>query len=396
MATFGPLTFAHPSKHATGTEEYDFNQNEEVVCLFCSKQFTLPAGRSLFNSHLFECHHFMISDIQTIVSVKMYCDYWKSRFVSDAPDRVCSKMLSDAKIDGEKVACLVLGDFIPEDRRIREEIKNKRLVWALEQQARERDDKEFCRGCLLCRLKFQGTRSDYLNHLSVMHNMHIGRPENLVFIDNFRKMFVEMFLHCLYCNKLFKDRTVLKEHMRKKQHKKINPEHGEFDKFYIINYMEIGKNWQDLQNEMDEDPPAEENGDALSDKDWSDWEGEEDPVVCLFCDASGDFESCINHMLQVHSFNYSELCVKNKLNFYQQVKLVNYIRRQIHMGRCPVCNESHEQLVLHMAFAGHFILPDKQLWEQPEYFFPTYENDSFLCHLDDLQDDLSEIELAEQ
>lgn len=29
----------------------------------------------------------------------------------------------------------------------------------------------------------------------------------------------------------------MKEHMRKKQHKSINPNNKEFDKFYIINYL---------------------------------------------------------------------------------------------------------------------------------------------------------------
>jgi hypothetical protein len=56
-------------------------------------------------------------------------------------------------------------------------------AWALAQQAKEREDKSFSRGCLLCRLQFKGCRADYLHHLSVLHNMQLGRPENLVFID---------------------------------------------------------------------------------------------------------------------------------------------------------------------------------------------------------------------
>jgi hypothetical protein len=54
-------------------------------------------------------------------------------------------------------------------------------------------------------------------------------------------------LHCLFCNKVFKNQIVLKEHMRKKQHKKINPKDTEFDKFYVINYLEMGKNWTQVQ-----------------------------------------------------------------------------------------------------------------------------------------------------
>ena len=71
MAAFGPLTFAHPSKHSSETDEHDFNKEEEVLCLFCTNQFMLPTARSFFLRHLFECHHFVISDIQNIASVKL-------------------------------------------------------------------------------------------------------------------------------------------------------------------------------------------------------------------------------------------------------------------------------------------------------------------------------------
>ena len=42
---------------------------------------------------------------------------------------------------------------------------------------------------------------------------------------------------CLFCEKSFKDKASLREHMRKKQHRKINPKNKEYDRFYIINYM---------------------------------------------------------------------------------------------------------------------------------------------------------------
>lgn len=54
-------------------------------------------------------------------------------------------------------------------------------------------------------------------------------------------------LICIYCEKTFKDRTVLKEHMRKKFHKCINPNNKAYDKFYIINYLEPGRTWKQRQ-----------------------------------------------------------------------------------------------------------------------------------------------------
>ncbi len=58
-------------------------------------------------------------------------------------------------------------------------------------------------------------------------------------------------LQCLYCERTFRDRSILKEHMRKKQHKKINPKNTLYDKYYVINYLEFGKTWEDVQSEDD-------------------------------------------------------------------------------------------------------------------------------------------------
>lgn len=42
---------------------------------------------------------------------------------------------------------------------------------------------------------------------------------------------------CLYCEKVFKSPAVLKVHMRKKRHYKINPKNKDYDRFYLINYL---------------------------------------------------------------------------------------------------------------------------------------------------------------
>ena len=60
-------------------------------------------------------------------------------------------------------------------------------------------------------------------------------------------------LQCLYCERLFRDRPTLKEHMRKKQHKKINPRNKLYDRFYVINYLELGKTWEEIESEDDRD-----------------------------------------------------------------------------------------------------------------------------------------------
>ncbi|PNF33430.1 hypothetical protein B7P43_G03360 [Cryptotermes secundus] len=214
-------------------------------------------------------------------------------------------------------------------------------------------------------------------------------------------------LHCLFCNKLFKNQTVLKEHMRKKQHKKINPKDTEFDKFYIINYLEMGKNWRQVKNEPDDDDDDDELSNAensdrrVSVGNWSDWEEDEDkvenPVVCLFCERSSSFDEIQSHMNNAHGFDFTRISVD--MDFYHQVKLVNYVRRQVYMGHCPYCDKilpNRRELLEHMSMESHFIVPQMQLWDQPEYFFPTYENDSFLCHLNDHQDDMAELHLSKK
>ena len=49
----------------------------------------------------------------------------------------------------------------------------------------------------------------------------------------------------------------MKEHMRKKGHKKINPRNVSYDKYYIVNYLEFGRSWKekDLDDAIDEEMP---------------------------------------------------------------------------------------------------------------------------------------------
>ena len=99
---------------------------------------------------------------------------------------------------------------------------------------------------------------DYFNHMAFSHNFSVGQPYNLVFIKDLLDT-IEAKLEstlCIYCEKTFKSREVLKEHMRKKGHKKINPRNKLYDRFYIVNYLEFGKNWETVSKEPDfEDQP---------------------------------------------------------------------------------------------------------------------------------------------
>lgn len=57
--------------------------------------------------------------------------------------------------------------------------------WVLSEQTKERTDTNFKRGCIFCRMEFSGLRIAYVKHLAHKHNLYLGKPDNLVFIDEF-------------------------------------------------------------------------------------------------------------------------------------------------------------------------------------------------------------------
>ena len=120
-------------------------------------------------------------------------------------------------------------------------------------QEEERNDTTFSRGCLFCRQVFTKHRLLF-DHMAFDHNFSVGQPDNLVYVRKFLDLIEEKLeaLLCLHCEKVFKSRDVLKEHMRKKQHKQLNPRNTVWDQFYLVNYLEFGRNWEDAAREEEE------------------------------------------------------------------------------------------------------------------------------------------------
>uniref|UniRef100_A0A1B6FTR1 C2H2-type domain-containing protein n=1 Tax=Cuerna arida TaxID=1464854 RepID=A0A1B6FTR1_9HEMI len=357
-----------------------------TTCCLCERKFNLELQQDEFLQHIFDIHRLVIADVPLIASLEKYNSYWRVRLKEKSLKEFCSTVLVDVEKDNEILKnqeYFLLSDVLPEDRQLRKGLQQQRLEWALEQQKSEREDRNFSRGCLFCLAHITGTRAQYLDHLAEQHNLQLGHPHNLVFVDQLIDKLQEKItnLQCLYCEKVFKDRVVLKEHMRKKLwHKRINPENKEYDRFYIVNYLEPGKTWKEQQG------PEKETVTCDEDTDWSDWTEETgDSIVCLLCPhSSTNWEDITSHLVNEHNFNYEDLTAD--LDFYQQVKLVNYIRRQVYKKSCMICDEkcdTNDDLLAHMKTAGHFTLPHCMMWDQPEYYFPTYENDLFLCQIED-------------
>lgn len=385
---FGPLEFPYESKQSISNEVVNVlpNTGEIVICILCDKEYKCPNEKDSLLGHIFEEHKIVIADVHLISNLPKYIEYWKQRFAEAPITEFCTTILADIKKDGVPLKgneYYLLSDVHEEDKKVRERLQNELLESALAQQKIEREDSSYSRGCLFCRQVIEPTRSEYIKHLSTHHNLQLGKPDNLVYIDKLIEMIEAKMenLQCIYCEKFFKDRNVLKEHMRKKLHKRINPDNEVYDQFYIINYKGPDKVWKSERKRKDsaEDEPC----------DWSDWqETLTVSIVCLICEETfPSWESVVSHMKNEHNFDYESNTAD--MDFYEQVKLVNYIRRQLYKNLCVNCGvqlTSRKEVLEHMVSENHLYLPPKDLWNQPEYYFPTYENDAFLCQIDDVRD----------
>jgi hypothetical protein len=134
-------------------------------------------------------------------------------------------------------------DTNPVDKQLRLELQRRKLNEVLDIQERERQiDSLVPRQCIFCRFQADN-RHTLFKHFFNDHSFNIGLPDNLVEVDEFLDAMRAKLerLQCLYCERTFKTSAVLRSHMRKKKHFKINPRNQSYDRFYVINYLEPGK-----------------------------------------------------------------------------------------------------------------------------------------------------------
>ncbi|KAG7454719.1 hypothetical protein MATL_G00262740 [Megalops atlanticus] len=378
-----PLSFPERPCHRLSPEP-----DVAVPCVLCGETTPLSEKEALLR-HLVLQHKLVIADVKLIADFPRYVLYWKKRFTEQPITDFCSVIKTNSEGPVEKQEhYFLLCDALPEDRVLREQLQQRRLEEILEQQQQERDDHSFQRTCLFCSEEFSGNRSLLLNHMAKEHSFNVGLPDNIVYCTEFLNTLQAKLdnLQCLYCEKTFRDKTTLKDHMRKKQHRRINAKNHEYDRFYVINYLELGKTWEEVQSEDDREMGEDQ------DDDWSDWQAHPVRAVCLFCEHQSEtMDKIYAHMQETHGFDFHKLKAELDLRFYQQVKLVNYIRREIHQGRCYGCQVkfgSKAEVLAHLTESAHvMVLPEKSDWDQPQYYFPTYENDALLCALSDSESD---------
>ncbi|KAH8234109.1 hypothetical protein KR038_001764 [Drosophila bunnanda] len=388
--------------------------NTAIKCLKCDKVYIFPADKDDCLAHLYLEHRLVIADVEEIALLEDYLQYWAKEFQTHEFEQYCTTMFLDQLPDGKyskNEKYYLLCDILPQDYELRRRLKEQRLSKALERHQFELTDRNFSKECLFCRTVIKGLRADYLDHLFDKHFLLVGKPEKLVYVDELLDHLEENLnqLICLYCEKIFKDRPTLKEHMRKKGHKRINPNRREYDKYFLINYnrgpaaptprkQHHQKRRQasaSVSTSVDLDTGsvdfdkhfARPDSDGEHDSDWSDWAGDGEPsaIKCLFCSHMGEnFSDLKEHMNETHQLDFDR--ATSSLNFYQRVKVVNYLRRQICMLRCVICDlhfDDQKLLAEHMVQESHCGIGNKASWDKPEFFFPYMENDGLLCVLDD-------------
>lgn len=398
-----PLSFpedSDPSNDEASRCFLSVRDDAPISCLLCGEVFDfgreagelddpLPveatlAPKDAWLRHLLLVHKTVVDNVAEIASFKCYSEYWKSRLSVENLKQYTAVIKTNTRSSDDSEYYYLLSDALPEDKELRHKLQQQRLEVILEQQHRERVDCSFSGMCLFCSQVLTGNRAMLFQHMLHTHSFNIGQPDNIVFVGELLDLLRAKLdrLQCLYCERTFRDHAILKEHMRKKQHKKISPQNKQYDRFYTINYLELGKNWEQLQSEDDHEIITED------DNEWSDWKaGESLSVFCLFCSSKAPSSVAIlQHMQTAHGFDLLAEC-RGDDGYYTQVKAINFIRRMVHMQCCVCCLvqcKSRDELLQHMGFSGHFKLPpDRSKWDQSQYLFPTYENDALLYSLDD-------------
>ncbi|CAN7989123.1 unnamed protein product, partial [Ixodes hexagonus] len=355
-----------PSKKGVGTD----SEIKEVPCIFCDcKPFLIDKTSNYQNvlKHLLDEHKFVISNFGGVADPPRYFEYWKKRFQDSDLADICAVIKTNTgenDVESSEYYYL-LSDKLPEDVVIRRQVKKIRLDAVLAQQELERADATSKRMCLFCRKFCTENRASLLNHMAHDHNFSVGRPNNLVYIDELLDILEDKLkrLLCLYCERTFKDWQTLKEHMRKKQHKHINPKNSAYDKYYVVNYA-FGA------SHLGRPVEAKYRTETTPCREWTDWrEEEESNLICLVCtEASADLPSVIEHMKAPHRFDFSE--VTRELGFYQQIKVINFLRKQVYLNACFACAskfQSRAELLSHLSSGDHDNnCIEQSRWDQPQ------------------------------
>ncbi|KAG0214509.1 hypothetical protein BGX28_001963 [Mortierella sp. GBA30] len=364
-----------------------------IHCPFQSCHLTDPLTDSTsLVAHLKETHRVNFKNIHHMfILLDRYLSHWAEEIEAKGIEKVAIKE------EGEDF--FTIDPAVSQaDRTLRDEIQREKLNEILKVQEKERnEDAKLKRKCLFCKNVCEN-RSILFKHMFAEHNFNIGLPDNLVNVNEFLDMLEAKLtsLQCLYCEKTFTSPAVLRKHMRKKKHFKISARNRLYDQFYVINYLEPGKNWENFEHDR------YDSDDDRRDDSWADWDDalEEEKTKCLFEESYfSSAQAARDHMKEEHGFDLDGERHKLELDFYQTISLINYIRRQTMLGVCFSClkknpqdksnkNEENEEqdqdqdwLVKHLKEDGcgtKVPSKDADFWRDAQFLLPMLENDPLL------------------
>ncbi|KAK4320956.1 hypothetical protein Pmani_008210 [Petrolisthes manimaculis] len=369
--------------------DFDFECCDAVSCMLCDESFEVTVDPQPLLQHLLVCHRFTIAEVEQVADLRQYVLYWGKLRGVDIHDYCV--VINTNCLPGDRSpteSYYLLCDKLPEDRHLRHTLTKMKLRFIVEQKEKERNDVTFSRPCIYCRRTIGGGVTQVLHHLTNQHSFTIGNPDNIVYGAQLLDLLHDKLtnLVCLCCEKVFRSFKMLRQHMRKHQHRCLNPKNKVYDKFYLRNYLRPGTPWEETKRELERESDTESLGEGDGETEWR--EDDTPPTTCLFCQYTtlkipgGLF----HHMRLHHNFDF-ELAT-NTFTFYQKVKIVNYIRTCIKEKRCPHCClvfGSPEYLEQHLSQqAGHCNLPNINTpWNLPQFHIPVFENDGLLLHLED-------------
>lgn len=111
-------------------------------------------------------------------------------------------------------------------------------------------------------------------------------------------------------------------------------------------------------------------------------------LTCLYCPINEtDYDKIKLHIRNEHGVDFDQQTAG--FTYYDRVKIVNFVRRQMHILKCLTCSfqfKTSGELQTHLKEESHYGFGEREQWDLAEYFFPTYEDDAFLYWINDTND----------
>lgn len=200
--------------------------DDAVPCIFCDEIFNVMEDEQPILHHLSTKHKFVIGNVEQVADLRQYILYWGKLRCLDLRD-YCVIFNTNSEPGAKEMSetFYLLCNKLPEDNRLRMTLRQIKLKYLVEQKEKERNDRNFSRKCIYCSQIIVGGITNCFHHLTFQHGFSLGNPDNIVFGAKLLDILQEKLLkiQCLFCEKTFKTHQLLRTHMRKQQHRSLNP-----------------------------------------------------------------------------------------------------------------------------------------------------------------------------